>query len=64
MFVDNPAGVKSLWQFSENRLLPPELGDLEDRAQEVAMAWRQSRFLQINLKSQILPFGARYHFVD
>lgn len=26
MSMDNPAGVKSLWQVSENHLLPPELG--------------------------------------
>lgn len=26
MAMDNPAGVKSLWQISENHLLPPELG--------------------------------------
>lgn len=26
MSVDNPAGVKSLWQVSEHHLLPPELG--------------------------------------
>lgn len=24
--MDNPAGVKSLWQVLENHLLPPELG--------------------------------------
>lgn len=26
MAMDISAGVKSLWQFSENHLLPPELG--------------------------------------
>lgn len=26
MCMDNPAGVKSLWQVLENHLLPPELG--------------------------------------
>lgn len=32
MAMDNSAGVKSLWQFSENHLLPPVLGGFGRRS--------------------------------